>query len=367
LTTEGNSTKNRFIQNVLDKTMNVTIRDVAKRAGLSITTVSRALDGYDDVADATRARVQALSQRMGYAPTSAARQMRRQRADAIGFVISPLRRDDESRPFADPFISEFVAGLGDETTRQDMDLLVSVAEPGDTEMKVYRRLIFGRRVDGFVINRLRKNDPRIQLLQKARIPFVASGRVDSATKFPYIEIDTRAGFRQMTQHLAAQGCKRIAFIGARHDLRLHQDRLAGYRAGLRAAGLRFNPSLLTYCDLTRQGGYLAALRLLALSPRPDAILGINDMTALGAMRAAHDQGLKVGHDIAVAGFDDIDDAQHAQPALSTLHQPIYNIARRLVQTLTSILRGETPRPLHVLLQPKLMVRASSMFVDRSNV
>ena len=343
--------------------MSVTIRDVAKHANLSITTVSRALDGYADVAVSTRERVIALAKQMGYAPSSAARQMRRQRTDTIGFVISSLRRDDDSRPFADPFISEFVAGLGDEATHQNIDLLVSVASPNENETNIYRRWVLGRRVDGLIVNRLRERDPRIALLRENNMPFVASGRSDDITSYPFIEMDTQTGFSLITQHLAAQGCKRIAFIGARPDLRLQQDRYLGYLAGLQAAGLSPSPELVEVGDLTRQGGYQAGLRLLVKTPRPDAILGINDMTALGAMRAANDLGLQIGQDIAIAGFDDIDDAQHAQPALTTLHQPVYDIARQLVQMLLDLLRDPTQAPKQIMLQPELKVRASSKFLN----
>lgn len=340
--------------------MPITIRDVAKRANLSITTVSRALDGYDDVAMQTRVRVKTLAAEMGYAPSSAARQMRRQRTDTIGFVISSLRHDADSRPFADPFISEFVAGLGDEATRQNIDLLVSVATPDDNEINIFRRWVFGRRVDGLIVNRLRERDPRIALLRENNMPFVASGRSEDAV-YPFIEMDTQNGLKLMTQHLAAQGCKRIAFIGARADLRLQQDRYLGYLAGLQAANLTPMSVLLETGDLTRQGGYQAGLRLLAKMPRPDAILGINDMTALGAMRAANDLGLRVGQDIAIAGFDDIDDAQHAQPSLTTMRQPVYDIARQLVQMLLELVDNPNQAPKQIMLQPELKVRASSRF------
>jgi DNA-binding LacI/PurR family transcriptional regulator len=339
--------------------MTITIRDVANRANLSITTVSRALDGYDDVAENTRTRVAALAKQRGYVPSFSARQMRRQRTDTIGFVISSLSQESDSRPFADPFISEFVAGLGDEATRQDIDLLVSVAIPGENELNVYRRWVLGRRVDGFVVNRLRERDPRVALLRDNAMPFVSSGRIEDTATDPFIEVDTRAGFNLMIQHLAAQGCKRIAFIGTRSDLRLQQDRYAGYIDGLQAAKLAHVPDLIETSDLTRQGGYQAALRLLAKQPRPDAILGVNDMTALGAMRAANDFGLQVGRDIAIAGFDDIDDAQHAQPPLTTLRQPVYDIARQLVQMLLTLVRDPSQAPSQIMLQPELKVRTSS--------
>lgn len=141
----------------------VTIRDVAKRLNLSITTVSRALDGYDDVSEETRQRVIKAAQEMGYAPNQAARQLRRQRTDTIGYILpadKPL--------FADPFFAEFLAGLGDEAAAYNFDLLVASAPPDtEAEHQAYQRWVHGHKVDGLVINRLRLHDWRVQYLSKA--------------------------------------------------------------------------------------------------------------------------------------------------------------------------------------------------------
>jgi len=151
--------------------MPVTIRDVAKRLNLSITTVSRALDGYDDVAEATRQRVICAAQEMGYAPSHTARQLRRSRADSIGYILPT------SGPrFTDPFFSEFIAGLGDEATSHSLDLLISTAPP-DTpaERHMYERWIHSRRVDGIVLSRMRAQDWRVQYLIKNNFPWLLWG------------------------------------------------------------------------------------------------------------------------------------------------------------------------------------------------
>lgn len=345
--------------------MAVTIRDVAKRLNLSITTVSRALDGYDDVAEDTRERVRNAAAQMGYAPSHMARQMRRQRADTIGFAISlpPTARDNtNNRAFADPFVLEFIAGLGDEATQCHLDLIVSTATPGMEEETLFRRWVQGRRLDGVVVNRLRKDDWRVAYLTQNRVPFVASGHLQGAT-FPFIEVDGKSGFKRMVQYLAGKGHARIGYIGGPDGLRLQDDRLAGYRAGLRAAGLPSNKAFLAQGDMTRNGGYAAALQLLALPQRPSAILCVNDMTAIGAMRAARERGLVVGRDIAIAGFDGIADAEHTEPPLTTLNQPAYDIARALVQMLAQMIedgrRGQSHAPKQVLLQPELILRQST--------
>jgi len=279
--------------------MSVTIRDVAKRLKLSITTVSRALDGYDDVAEETRERVIRVAREMGYMPSRAARELRRKRSDAIGYILPT------SNPrFADPFFSEFVAGLGDEVTSHNLDLLVSTAPPGtEAERAIYERWVQSRRVDGIVLSRMRQHDWRADYLTERQFPFVALGRTLTPHDFPYIEVDSRSGFARLVGHLVEQGYRRIAYIGASPELVLEADRRAGYRNGLAAAGLAFDEALVVEGNLTRVGGYQAARRLLALPQRPTAIIGANDLTAIGVMRAAREGGLAVGRDLAVAGHD----------------------------------------------------------------
>jgi LacI family transcriptional regulator len=335
--------------------MPVTIREVAKKLELSITTVSRALDGYDDVAAKTRQRVIRTARAMGYVPSRAARQLRRQRADAIGYILPA------SGPhFTDPFFSEFMAGLGDEATSNNLDLLVSTAAPDTTsERRMYTRWVQSRLVDGIVISRMRLRDWRARYLSKNDFPFVAHGHTLLPLKFPYIEMDSRWGLTILAKHLVERGRRRIAYIGAPARLTLQADRLAGYQNGLSEAGIAFDGTLVAEGDLTRGGGYQAALQLLNLPQPPTAIIGANDLTAAGAMRAAHERGLVVGRDIAIAGYDGTDDSEHTQPPLTTLKQPVYDIARRLVKMLIASIEGKELIESQIILRPELIVREST--------
>ena len=335
--------------------MAVTIRDVARHLNLSITTVSRALDGYDDVAADTRERVIAAARELGYVPSRAARQLRRKRADAIGYILPTT-----NPRFADPFFSEFIAGLGDGAASHNLDLLMSTAPPGEAaERQHYELWVQSRRVDGLVLSRMRRNDWRVEYLAQSGFPFVALGRSASSADYAYIEIDSCTGFKALVAHLAERGHTRIAYVGAPASLMLQSDRLAGYQAGLAAAGQSFDASLVVEGDLTRDGGYRAAHKLLGLPHPPTAVLGVNDLTAIGIMRAAHERGLQVGRDLAVTGYDGIEDAELAHPPLTTLSQPVYDVARRLAEMLLKLIAGEPLAERQILLQPKLFVRAST--------
>lgn len=338
--------------------MTVTIRDVARRLQLSITTVSRALDGYSDVAEETRKEVIRVAREMGYVPNRAARQLRNQRSDTIGYILP-----SSSPRLSEPFYSEFLAGLGDEAGIHGLDLLVTTAAPDDnSEKEAYRRWVQGRKVDGLILNRLRMNDWRVGYLIQENYPFTSLEDVIDGQDYEHyacVEVDGKTGLSMAVAHLAACGHKRIGYIGGGQGLKLQADRMEGYRAGLEEAGLQFDPDLTTFGNMGRQEGYEAALRLLSLPNPPTAIACVNDLTAIGVLQAAHELGLGVGRDLAVTGFDGIAGSAHTQPPLTTLDQPLYDIARLLVRMLYAIIQGETLEERRVFIKPTLIVRESS--------
>lgn len=333
----------------------VTLKDVAAKLGLSITTVSRALAGYDDVAEATRQRVLQATAEMGYVPDATARRLQKGRTDTIGFVIpTPGPR------FSDPFFSELLAGIGNEAARHNYDLLVSTRPPNTPEEDVaYRRLVEGRMVDGLLVVRTRTQDRRIAYLSQVGFPFVAFGRCDLDVDFPYVDEDGFRGLELVTQHLIDLGHRQLAYISAPNGLMFSLSRRAGLTAVLQRNGLAMEARYSIVGDLTQRGGFGAMNELLALSPPPTAVMACNDLMALGAISAAQKQGLVVGRDIAITGFDDIPLAEHSHPTLTTVRQPIFDIGRQICEMLIRLIRKDELVEHHVLLQPELIVRESS--------
>lgn len=335
--------------------MTVTIWDVARQLNLSITTVSRALDGYADVAEETRRLVIKTAQEMGYIPNQAARQLRRRRSDTLGYILPA-----ETARFADPFFAEFTAGLGDEAAMHGFDLLVSTAPPGGPpEQQAYERWTRGRKVDGIVLNRLRLHDWRVQYLAQLGFPFVALERSLDPFEYPSVEVNGEYWFGKLIDHLVSLGHRRVAYIGANPDLKIQADRLNGYQQSLARHGLVLDPSLVVEGDLTSEGGYRAALDLLALPQPPSAIACVDDMTAFGVLHAANQSGRIVGKDLAVVGFDGIAGFEHTQPPLTTINQPVYQIARRLVQMLATQITGKPPETPGFTIDPVLEIRQST--------
>jgi len=333
--------------------MPVTLKDIAEKVGYSITTVSRALAGYDDVAESTRQRILRAAAEMGYHPNATARRLQKRRTDTIGFVIPT-----HGPRFSDPFFSEVLAGIGNKAAEWDLDLLVSTRAPGTEELQVYERMVLGRRVDGLLVVRTRHRDQRIAYLIEQGFPFVAFGRSDVDADFPYLDVDGKAGVRQLTQHLIELGHRRIAYVSAPLNLVFASHRLEGYREALAANGVFFDETLVVVGELTERSGYAVGRELLIRERRPTAIIACNDLMALGVISAAQGLGLTVGRGVAVAGFDDVPLAEHAHPPLTTVRQPIYEIGQRICDMLIRLLREETLEERHVILQPKLIVRES---------
>lgn len=332
--------------------MKVTLKDIARESGYSITTVSHALSGYGDVNENTRQHIIAIAERLGYQPNLAARHLRSKQTKTIGMVI-PL-----TAYFSDPFFMELLSGVGRQAAEYGYDLLLSAQQPGEEELNAYRRIVASSRIDGVVVARVQRDDPRITFLKEAHHPFVVFGR-SNANDYPYIDVDGRAGVHQIVLHLARLGHRRIAFVLSPPQLAFTALRYEGYCQGLAEAGLPLDTAYIVQGDLTRASGHAAAARLLALPEPPTAIVACNDSMALGAMLAVQEQNLVVGRDVAVAGFDDIPAAASANPPLTTVRQPIYDIGRQALDMLIRVIRNEPIENLHVLLVPELIVRASS--------
>ncbi|MBI5958016.1 MAG: LacI family DNA-binding transcriptional regulator [Chloroflexi bacterium] len=332
--------------------MKITLKTISEESGLSITTVSRALAGYDDVNEETRQKIVSIAERLGYQPNLAARHLRSKHTQTVGMVI-PL-----TSYFSDPFFMELLSGVGRQAAEYGYDLLLSAQQPGEDELNTYRRMVASSRIDGMVVARILKEDPRITFLKEARHPFIVFGR-SNANDYPYIDVDGEAGMRAVVQHLTEMGHRRIALILSPRELAFTSARYAGYVQGLRAAGIEPEETYLAEGTLSADSGHAAALRLLDQTTPPTAIAACNDMMAIGAMQAVQSSGLEVGRDIAVTGFDDIPPSAHAHPPLTTVRQPTYLIGRQALDMLIQVIRQEPLDQSHVLLMPELVIRESS--------
>jgi LacI family transcriptional regulator len=335
--------------------MAATLKDIARKVGVSVTTVSRGLAGYDDVAEETRDRIKAAAAELGYSPNVTAQRLQKQRTDTLGFIMPTF-----GPRFSDPFFSEFIAGFGNQAAAHNYDLLVSTHAPdSEGERNAYLRAVKKGWVDGLIVVRTREDDARIQLLCEHNFPFVAFGRTSDELDFPYVDEDSEAGMRRLVKHFIDLGHERIAFISPPSGLMFGRYRLQGYYNTMRDNGIVVPPEWVVVGDMTQRGGAEAVKPLLALDPRPTAVIGGNDLMAIGAINRIHQEGLQVGQDIAVGGFDDIPLAAYMSPPLTTIQQPIYEIGKATCVMLIEVINGRSPPNPHTLLTPTLIVRASS--------
>lgn len=334
--------------------MAVTRNDVARLAGVSSATVSYVInDGPRPVAEATRAKVLQAIEELGYRPNITAQNLRRQRTSTIGLVFTTI-----DRHLSHPYCADLLTSIGEECAQQGFDLLLSPSSDRATELTIYERLVGGGRVDGIIFTGVRHDDNRITYLKEQEASFVVLGRSEDDDEICYVDVDGAQGTDEATQHLINQGWQRIAYIGLPAELMCADDRLAGYRRALARNGMVYDPALVVNVPITEAAGYQAMTQFLAQEDPPDAVVASSDELALGAMDAAQKQGLVVGQDVAVIGFDDIPSATRGNPPLTTIRQPMYEIGTRLGHMLIQIIKGEALEERQVILPPTLVIRES---------
>jgi LacI family transcriptional regulator len=330
--------------------MKVNLKMLSESLGLSQTTVSRALNGYSDVSEATRRRVVEAANKLGYQPNPQARQLATGRSDAVG-IVYPFSASD----IGDIRFGEVVAGLTERLAERNLDLLIHSSRP-DMELETYRRLIDGRRVDALIVARTQVDDPRIRFLQERHFPFVAYGRTASPIPYAWFDFDNEAGGRMAAERLVQLGHRRIALIHAPLTLNFAMQRHAGFVAGLRAAGIEPDPELIIEVPINRIGGYEAALGLLARAEPPTALLVDNNVSGVGALRALGDQGCKLGQDISLIVYDGIPVEIPLPYKVTSVAQPTgETTGHHLADLVVEVLAGKPLAELHLLGEPCISV------------
>lgn len=338
----------------------VTMADLARRAGLSKSTISRALAGDPRVNPATRARVEALAREMGYELHPLASGLATNRTYTIGLGIpSP------PRSFSNPFYLEFVGGVGDWALNQGYTIFFAQNEDILARTAGRRRTVAAL-ADGYILTEPEVGDARIERLIAMGKPFVFLGSVrpsDHSTwtsdDVVWTEADNVQGCKEVVQHLIQLGHRRIGCITgtARHVATY--NRLQGYKAALREAGIPLDYELIEAGDFTEEGGYKAAIRLLDRRPDVTAIFASNDLMAFGTLHAARERGLHVPRDLSVAGFDGIATFRYSTPQLTTAQQPIYELGETAAKLLIDQIQGKALAERHVLFPCRLRIGDST--------
>jgi DNA-binding LacI/PurR family transcriptional regulator len=330
----------------------VTLADVARAAGVSSATASRVLTGSPHVRPGTRQRVEAAMSQLGYVRQRAPRSAESRRTRSIAYVVC----EENVKVFADPFFARLLWGVSRELSAADLQLILLTLHSAQECQSVSRYLRSGH-VDGALFVSMHGRLPLD--LDSLGIPLVLCGRpADGGERHAYVDADNVGGAEQAVRYLLGAGRTAVATIAGPPDMGPGIDRLLGYRKAVASAGLS-DPGMIAYGDFTGLAGEQATFRLLDHRRNTDAIFAASDLMAMGALRALRRTGRRVPDDIAVIGFDDSPLAQHAEPSLSSVHQPLEAMAARMTRELLALIAAPDRSPAHVILDTELVLRDSA--------
>lgn len=336
------------------------IVDIAEKAGVSRSTVSRVLNNDPYVSDKTRSRVLDIINEVGYAPNMAARMLRTQRTNIIAVVIP----DPLGNIFASDnphYYSSIIQSITEVAQQRNYAMLLWVGSLDEAKDQFYNRILQNRIMDGMLIaSSIEGEDALFERLLQIELPFVVVGSpMYYQDQVSYVTIDNRAAARRAVQHLIDQGRKNIATITGDWHNEDTQARLMGYRDALLQNNLTIDDELIVPARYNRQYGYNAMQTLLAKENPIDAVFAGSDMIAFGVMDAITHAGLRIPHDISVVGFDDLPTAREFNPPLTTIRQPIFGKAEVATNLLLDQINNPKPSPRGVILPTELIYRAST--------
>jgi DNA-binding LacI/PurR family transcriptional regulator len=331
-----------------------TIKDVAREAGVSIATVSYVLNNkLGSVSQETRQNVLQAIARVGYTPNITARNLKNNQTRLIGYAWHEVPSDQ-----VNPVLDRFTYHLARAAEAVGYHLLTFTHKLTDP-IPAYNDLIRTQRVDAFVLAGTQFDDPRIQFLSEVKFPFVCFGRSNLEWSFPYVDTDGEAGTRAAIEYLVSLGHRRIGMAAWGEDSISGSFRLAGYQAGMAAAGLTVRPGDIIRGEHSEWAGRSALREWLKMPApeRPTAVIAITDLVAIGIMNEAEQHGLVIGRDLSVMGFDDAPMVQYLRPALTTMQQAIVEMTEMLVEMVEQVLKSSDFMS-RKLIPPRMIVRAS---------
>ncbi|MFN3145245.1 MAG: LacI family DNA-binding transcriptional regulator [Paracoccaceae bacterium] len=334
------------------------LKELADTLGLSPTTVSRALNGYPEVAERTRARVMAAARDHNYRPNARAKGLATGRAMAIGHVIPVSHRHE----IVNPVFSDFILGAGEVYQSNGYDMVLSLVDDA-SQASAYEEIAAKGTVDGILLHAPRVGDPRIEILNGIGLPFVVHGRTSMNDEtYSWVDVNNRRAFARATEFLLDLGHRRIALVNGLMAMDFAARRQLGYCDALAARGVAFDPALVRSDEMTETHGYVTARDLLAGSAPPTAFLAASIITALGIRRAVEEKGLVLGRDVSIVTHDD--ELSYLRngvdiPTFTAVRSSVRQAGALCAEMLIEAIRCRDTPARHMLLEAELMVGQST--------
>lgn len=334
------------------------LRELSEKLGLSQTTVSRALNGYPEVSEATRQKVIAAADAHNYQPDARARSLATGRAKAIGHIIPRSTKNE----MVNVVFADFIAGAGETYSRFGYDMVLSMVADDDEE-QAYRTLARKRNVDGVVVHAPSRNDPRIDLLRELNLPFVVHGRSSQVTSdYNWLDVNNRRAIERATDFLLDLGHQRIALINGLERMDFALRRREGYVAALARKGIAEDTALMRSSEMTEPYGYNSAQQMLNAAHPPTAFIASSIVVAMGIRRAIEERGGVMGRDVSVICYDDVISYfpnGDGEPIFTATRSSVRAAGLRCGEILLNQIEDPERAAVHELWETELVVGAST--------
>ncbi len=328
-----------------------TIRDVAKRAGVSPITVSRVINNFDYVSEENRRRVHAAIAELGYVPNTVARSLRSKRTNTLALVLTDV---------SNPFFTTVARGVEDTASKAGYTVILCNTDESEAEQQKYLDVLIQKQVDGILLVPATSGPDSVRFIQKYSTPLVILDRRVVGAEADIVRADSEGGAYALVKMLIELGHRRIAMMSGPHGVSTAEDRVAGYRRALAEAGIRVEAKRITYGPFSRKTGYEMTHRAMGIQPRPTALFAGHNFMAIGAMQALREMEMRVPEDVAVVCFDDLPLDFLTVPFFTMAAQPAYEMGKKATELLLARLADEGPHePQEIVLPTEIVVRRSS--------
>ncbi|RCW58751.1 MULTISPECIES: LacI family DNA-binding transcriptional regulator [Halanaerobium] len=332
-----------------------TLKDVAKRAGVAPSTVSRVINDSSRISEETKFKVRKIMDEIGYHPNINARNLVKQRSHNLGLVI-PYSTEEA---FADPFYSEILRGIGVLAHSKGFNLLLLTSNGEDEEKKTVLNAVRGKQIDGVLLLRAKKEDGLIDELTKINFPFVIVGRPEEQDKYYWVNNDNIAASERVVDYLIANGHRNIAMIVGDENYIMNEDRLQGYKNSLRKNNLKIKDELIVQSEkIDYQSIYMLSQKMIKEYPEITAFYGMSDTMAYTIMQAMNDLQMSIPEDISIVGFNNNPMSKIVSPPLTTVDINIYLLGNKATELLIGVINGQIDKYQHTIVPAKIIERSS---------